>query len=69
MEQTGAIMLTTIKSLLRNETGATAIEYGMIAALISVAMVTSLTTVGANPYSHLLQRCQEAYDYRCKSPI
>ena len=41
-------MLTTVKSLLQNETGATAIEYGLIAALISVAMVTVLTTVGAN---------------------
>jgi pilus assembly protein Flp/PilA len=32
--------------LLSNEGGATAIEYGLIAALIAVAAVTALTTVG-----------------------
>jgi pilus assembly protein Flp/PilA len=36
------------KNLFRYETGATAIEYGLIAALISVAAVTVLTTVGTN---------------------
>ena len=32
----------------RNESGATAIEYGLIAALISIVIVGALTTVGAN---------------------
>jgi pilus assembly protein Flp/PilA len=41
-------MLTTLAKLLKNDTGATAIEYGLIAALISVAAVTVLTTVGSN---------------------
>ena len=31
-----------------DESGATAIEYGLIAALISVAIVGALTTVGTN---------------------
>ncbi|WP_374589622.1 Flp family type IVb pilin [Novosphingobium sp.] len=35
-----------IKKLFRNEDGATAIEYGLIAALISVAAITALTTLG-----------------------
>ena len=33
---------------LRDESGATAIEYGLIAALIAVAAVTVLGTVGTN---------------------
>lgn len=32
--------------LIRNEKGATAIEYGLIAALIAVACITVLGTVG-----------------------
>ena len=31
---------------LRNESGATAIEYGLIAALISVAIIAGLNVVG-----------------------
>ena len=34
--------------LLRNEDGATAIEYGLIAALIAVAAVVVMGTVGTN---------------------
>ena len=41
-------MLKRLAKLLKNDTGATAIEYGLIAALISVAAVTVLTTVGSN---------------------
>jgi pilus assembly protein Flp/PilA len=32
----------------RDESGATAIEYGLIAALISVAAIVAFTTVGDN---------------------
>jgi pilus assembly protein Flp/PilA len=35
-------------SLLRDESGATAIEYGLIAALIAVAIITAVSTVGKN---------------------
>ena len=38
------------KNLLRNEAGATAIEYGLIAALIAVAAITAMQTLG-NPLS------------------
>jgi pilus assembly protein Flp/PilA len=31
-----------------NESGATAVEYGLIAALISVAAITAFTAVGTN---------------------
>jgi pilus assembly protein Flp/PilA len=41
-------MFNTICKLLRNEDGATAIEYGLIAALIAVAAVTVMGTVGTN---------------------
>jgi len=33
---------------LKNESGATAIEYGLIAALIAVVIVGALTTLGTN---------------------
>jgi pilus assembly protein Flp/PilA len=33
--------------LFKNEDGATAIEYGLIAALIAVAIIGALTTVGS----------------------
>ena len=33
---------------LANESGATAIEYGLIASLIAAVIVTALTTVGTN---------------------
>jgi pilus assembly protein Flp/PilA len=41
-------MFSTIKQLLKNESGVTAIEYGLIAALIAVAAVTVMTTVGSS---------------------
>ena len=41
--------MTTIFSRFANdESGATAIEYGLIAALISVAAIVAFTTVGDN---------------------
>ncbi len=39
-------MLKFITNFARNESGATAIEYGLIAALIAVAIITAVTTVG-----------------------
>jgi pilus assembly protein Flp/PilA len=35
-----------IKKLRRDEKGATAIEYGLIAALIAVAAITAMSTLG-----------------------
>jgi pilus assembly protein Flp/PilA len=41
-------MLASLRQLLRNESGVTAIEYGLIAALIAVAAVTVMSTVGTS---------------------
>ena len=38
--------ISSIKSMVGNESGATAIEYGLIAALISVVIITMVTNVG-----------------------
>ena len=40
--------MSFLARFLRNESGATAIEYGLIAALISVVIVGALTTIGTN---------------------
>ena len=39
-------MINVIRKLIKDESGATAIEYGLIAALVSVAAVAALTSVG-----------------------
>ncbi|MGF6154791.1 pilus assembly protein Flp/PilA [Ensifer sp. KUDG1] len=39
-------MTKIFRRLLRDEAGATAIEYGLIAALISVALIAGATTLG-----------------------
>jgi len=41
-------MFASLIELMRDEDGATAIEYGLIAALIAVAAVTIMGTVGSN---------------------
>jgi len=38
----------TFKSFLNDESGATAIEYGLIAALVSVAAIAALTAMGGS---------------------
>ena len=40
--------MTNFINMLNKEDGATAIEYGLIAALIAVAAITALTTIGNN---------------------
>ena len=39
--------MTFFKKLARDEQGATAIEYGLIAALIAVAAITAMTNLGS----------------------
>lgn len=39
--------MTKVFALVRNDRGATAIEYGLIAALIAVAAITAMTSVGS----------------------
>jgi pilus assembly protein Flp/PilA len=38
--------MSLFQAFLRDESGATAIEYGLIAALISVVCITALTQIG-----------------------
>ena len=40
--------MSLFRKLLRDDAGATAIEYGLIAALIAVAIIGAATTVGTN---------------------
>lgn len=40
--------MTNIKRFFKDESGATAIEYGLLAALISIAAVATITTTGTS---------------------
>jgi pilus assembly protein Flp/PilA len=41
-------MKKLLAKLRKNESGATAIEYGLIAALIAVVIIAAVTTLGTN---------------------
>ncbi|MBS0410073.1 MAG: Flp family type IVb pilin [Proteobacteria bacterium] len=41
-------MSKILARFMRDESGATAIEYGLIVALIAVVIITAVTTVGSN---------------------
>ena len=41
-------MFDLIGRFVHNESGATAIEYGLIAGLISIVIITAVTLVGGN---------------------
>ena len=41
-------MNTLFKRFAKDESGATAIEYGLIASLIAVAVITATQTIGTN---------------------
>lgn len=40
--------MNTVARFLKDESGATAIEYGLIAALIAVGIIAAATTLGGN---------------------
>lgn len=40
--------MRTLARFYRNDIGATAIEYGLIAGLIALVIITAITTVGRN---------------------
>jgi pilus assembly protein Flp/PilA len=40
--------MQTIRKMIKNNKGATAIEYGLIAALIAVAAIGAMSTLGTN---------------------
>ncbi len=39
-------MLTKLRAMWKNESGATAIEYGLIAALISIVAIGAMNAIG-----------------------
>ena len=41
-----ALFLKRLNRFLKNEKGATAVEYGLLAALIATVLITSITVVG-----------------------
>jgi pilus assembly protein Flp/PilA len=41
-------MLKTLKTFVKDESGATAIEYGLIAALVAVGLIAALTALGTS---------------------
>jgi pilus assembly protein Flp/PilA len=40
--------MRALRTFLKHDGGATAIEYGLIAGLISVVIITAVTTLGTN---------------------
>jgi pilus assembly protein Flp/PilA len=40
--------MTTFSRFIADESGATAIEYGLIASLIAIAIITGATALGSN---------------------
>ena len=40
--------MTIIKKIFKNEDGATAMEYGLIAALVAVAAIAGMSSLGTN---------------------
>jgi pilus assembly protein Flp/PilA len=58
-------MLRFFRKLRKDESGATAIEYGLIAGLISVVIITIITTVGSdliNVFTEVSSGLQSAVD-------
>jgi pilus assembly protein Flp/PilA len=41
-----------IKNFFKDESGATAVEYGLMVALIAVVIITAVTLVGTNLNTH-----------------
>ena len=56
------------KNMLRDEAGATAIEYGLIAALIAVAAITAMGTLGDELDNTFGDVSDELVDARTDAP-
>lgn len=57
--------MTFFKNLVRDEQGATAIEYGLIAALIAVAAITAMQSLGGeltNTFTNVQTELETAND-------
>ncbi|AKK20028.1 Flp family type IVb pilin [Candidatus Liberibacter africanus] len=42
------MIMNIMQKFLKDESGATAIEYGLLASLIAVAIIAAVTTLGSN---------------------
>ncbi|AKK20029.1 Flp family type IVb pilin [Candidatus Liberibacter africanus] len=42
------MIMNVMQKFLKDESGATAIEYGLLASLIAVAIIAAVTTLGTN---------------------
>jgi pilus assembly protein Flp/PilA len=47
-ENQGESTMKRIKNFFKDETGASAVEYGLLVSLIAVVIVTAVTTLGTN---------------------
>ena len=56
-------MMTKIRNLMKSKDGATAIEYGLIAALIGVVIISAVTALGES-----IETQFEAIDLAIKTP-
>ena len=50
-----------VKQFLSEEEGVTAIEYGLIAALIAVMLIGGAQLIGENLLSHIYLHCRPTY--------
>ena len=60
-----------INKLFRDEAGATAIEYGLIAALIAVVIIAAVTALGTNistQFNKVATAIGMVYEMFCKAP-
>ena len=56
-------MKNLLNRFVKDESGATAIEYGLIAALISVALITGATTLG-NSLNNQFDQLSKKLNYK-----
>lgn len=59
VELRGALSMTMFARFIKDESGATAIEYGLIASLIAIAIIAVLGTLGGNLSSKFNQVATE----------
>jgi pilus assembly protein Flp/PilA len=56
------MLIANFRSLIADESGATAIEYGLIAALVSVAAILALQAMGGSLQEIFSAVCQKLVD-------
>jgi len=58
-------MLDTVRMTIFDDSGATAVEYGLIAALVSIAGIAALTSMGSSLssiFSYITDLTDNAFD-------